>query len=173
MEGTVRASSTAATEEASAAVSAALALAGPQMGRCSPKDSPARKARYGVPERAGRTACARSSQVDSSGLSEYCGSSRYSPGQWAAAADLGEHRPQQQFRHQCVLRRRAELGGERSVQPQGVKRRGELGAEDGERDRAPVYIAGITDGLGRALRRRGLIRDGYAHGTFRENLLAF
>ena len=30
-----------------------------------------------------------------------------------------------------------------------------------------------TDGLGRALRRCGLIRDGYAHGTFRENLLAF
>lgn len=35
------------------------------------------------------------------------------------------------------------------------------------------YVAEITDGLGRALRRRGLIRDGYAHGTFRENLLAF
>jgi FMN-dependent oxidoreductase (nitrilotriacetate monooxygenase family) len=35
------------------------------------------------------------------------------------------------------------------------------------------YIAEITDGLGRALRRRGLIRDGYGHGTFRENLLAF
>ena len=35
------------------------------------------------------------------------------------------------------------------------------------------YIAEITDGLGRVLRRRGLIRDGYAHGTFRENLLAF
>jgi len=35
------------------------------------------------------------------------------------------------------------------------------------------YIAEITDGLGRALRRRGLIRDGYEHPTFRENLLAF
>ena len=35
------------------------------------------------------------------------------------------------------------------------------------------YIAEITDGLGRPLRRRGLIRDGYTHGTFRENLLAF
>jgi FMN-dependent oxidoreductase (nitrilotriacetate monooxygenase family) len=35
------------------------------------------------------------------------------------------------------------------------------------------YIAEISDGLGRALRRRGLVRDGYEHGTFRENLLAF
>jgi long-chain alkane monooxygenase len=35
------------------------------------------------------------------------------------------------------------------------------------------YIAEITDGLGRALRRRGLVRDGYEHATFRENLLAF
>jgi FMN-dependent oxidoreductase (nitrilotriacetate monooxygenase family) len=35
------------------------------------------------------------------------------------------------------------------------------------------YMAEISDGLGRALRRRGLIRDGYEHGTFRENLLAF
>jgi FMN-dependent oxidoreductase (nitrilotriacetate monooxygenase family) len=35
------------------------------------------------------------------------------------------------------------------------------------------YIAEITDGLGRALRRRGLIQDGYPHSTFRENLLAF
>jgi FMN-dependent oxidoreductase (nitrilotriacetate monooxygenase family) len=35
------------------------------------------------------------------------------------------------------------------------------------------YVAEITDGLGSALRRRGLIRDQYEHGTFRENLLAF
>jgi alkanesulfonate monooxygenase SsuD/methylene tetrahydromethanopterin reductase-like flavin-dependent oxidoreductase (luciferase family) len=35
------------------------------------------------------------------------------------------------------------------------------------------YVAEITDGLAPALRRRGLIRDGYAHATFRDNLLAF
>jgi long-chain alkane monooxygenase len=35
------------------------------------------------------------------------------------------------------------------------------------------YIAEITDGLGRALRRRGLVRDGYPFATFRANLLAF
>jgi len=34
-------------------------------------------------------------------------------------------------------------------------------------------IAEIADGLSPALRRRGLIRDGYDHPTFRENLLAF
>jgi len=34
-------------------------------------------------------------------------------------------------------------------------------------------IAEIADGLAPALRRRGLIRDGYEHQTFRENLLAF
>jgi FMN-dependent oxidoreductase (nitrilotriacetate monooxygenase family) len=34
-------------------------------------------------------------------------------------------------------------------------------------------IAEIADGLAPALRRRGLIRDGYEHKTFRENLLAF
>jgi long-chain alkane monooxygenase len=34
-------------------------------------------------------------------------------------------------------------------------------------------IAEITDGLAPALRRRGVIRDGYEHSTFRENLLAF
>ncbi len=31
----------------------------------------------------------------------------------------------------------------------------------------------VCDGLAPALRRRGLIRDGYEHATFRENLLAF
>jgi hypothetical protein len=31
----------------------------------------------------------------------------------------------------------------------------------------------VTDGLAPALRRRGLIRDGYEGRTFRENLLAF
>lgn len=35
------------------------------------------------------------------------------------------------------------------------------------------YIAEVTDGLAPALRKRGLIRDGYAHPTLRENLLAF
>jgi len=34
-------------------------------------------------------------------------------------------------------------------------------------------IAEIADGLGPALRTRGLIRSGYDHATFRENLLAF
>ncbi|MEV1292182.1 NtaA/DmoA family FMN-dependent monooxygenase [Pseudonocardia sp. NPDC049635] len=34
-------------------------------------------------------------------------------------------------------------------------------------------IAEITDGLAPALRRRGLIRDGYEHATFRANLHAF
>jgi long-chain alkane monooxygenase len=34
-------------------------------------------------------------------------------------------------------------------------------------------IAEIADGLGPALRRRGVIRDSYEHKTFRENLLAF
>ena len=34
-------------------------------------------------------------------------------------------------------------------------------------------IAEIADGLAPALRRRGLIRDGYNHATFRENLLEF
>jgi FMN-dependent oxidoreductase (nitrilotriacetate monooxygenase family) len=35
------------------------------------------------------------------------------------------------------------------------------------------YISEIADGLGPALRRRGLTRDGYSHSTFRENLMAF
>ena len=35
------------------------------------------------------------------------------------------------------------------------------------------FITEITDGLAPALRRRGLIRDGYEDGTFRDNLLAF
>ena len=34
-------------------------------------------------------------------------------------------------------------------------------------------IAEIADGLGPALRRRGLTRNGYEHATFRDNLLAF
>jgi len=34
-------------------------------------------------------------------------------------------------------------------------------------------ITEVTDGLAPALRRRGLIRDGYEGRTFRENLLAF
>lgn len=34
-------------------------------------------------------------------------------------------------------------------------------------------VGDIADGLAPALRRRGLIRDGYEHSTFRENLLAF
>ncbi|MHB8734398.1 MAG: NtaA/DmoA family FMN-dependent monooxygenase [Terriglobales bacterium] len=34
-------------------------------------------------------------------------------------------------------------------------------------------VAEVADGLAPALRRRGLIRDGYEHSTFRENLLAF
>jgi FMN-dependent oxidoreductase (nitrilotriacetate monooxygenase family) len=34
-------------------------------------------------------------------------------------------------------------------------------------------ITEVCDGLAPALRRRGLIRDGYAHKTFRENLLDF
>ncbi|MBM9467364.1 NtaA/DmoA family FMN-dependent monooxygenase [Nakamurella leprariae] len=35
------------------------------------------------------------------------------------------------------------------------------------------YISEIADGLCPELRRRGLIRDGYEHRTFRENLMAF
>ncbi|MFD5179454.1 FMNH2-dependent monooxygenase, partial [Nocardia sp. NPDC058379] len=35
------------------------------------------------------------------------------------------------------------------------------------------HIAEIADGLAPALRRRGLIRDGYNYSTFRENLLEF
>ncbi|MCU1529903.1 MAG: FMNH2-dependent monooxygenase [Frondihabitans sp.] len=34
-------------------------------------------------------------------------------------------------------------------------------------------IADVTDGLAPALRRRGAIRDGYAHKTFKENLQSF
>lgn len=34
-------------------------------------------------------------------------------------------------------------------------------------------IAEITDGLAPALRKRGLIRDGYNHQTFRDNLFDF
>ncbi|GAA4545914.1 NtaA/DmoA family FMN-dependent monooxygenase [Pseudonocardia xishanensis] len=35
------------------------------------------------------------------------------------------------------------------------------------------YVSEISDGLGAALRRRGLTRDGYAGSTLRENLLEF
>lgn len=35
------------------------------------------------------------------------------------------------------------------------------------------YVSEVTDGLCTALRRRGLIRDGYSHDTFRENLREF
>jgi hypothetical protein len=35
------------------------------------------------------------------------------------------------------------------------------------------YIAEIADGLSPALRRRGLIRDGYSHEHLRDNLMAF
>jgi alkanesulfonate monooxygenase SsuD/methylene tetrahydromethanopterin reductase-like flavin-dependent oxidoreductase (luciferase family) len=35
------------------------------------------------------------------------------------------------------------------------------------------YIAEITDGLAPALQRRGLIRTGYSHDKFRENLFEF
>jgi FMN-dependent oxidoreductase (nitrilotriacetate monooxygenase family) len=35
------------------------------------------------------------------------------------------------------------------------------------------YIAEVADGLGPALRRRGLIRDGYSHSTLRQNLMEF
>ena len=37
----------------------------------------------------------------------------------------------------------------------------------------PVIREMIADGLAPALRKRGLIRDGYHHSTFRENLLEF
>jgi len=37
----------------------------------------------------------------------------------------------------------------------------------------PRFIAEIADGLAPALRKRGLIRNGYSHETLRENLLAF
>jgi Coenzyme F420-dependent N5,N10-methylene tetrahydromethanopterin reductase and related flavin-dependent oxidoreductases len=37
----------------------------------------------------------------------------------------------------------------------------------------PRYVAEVADGLGGALRRRGLIRDGYSHEHLRDNLLAF
>lgn len=35
------------------------------------------------------------------------------------------------------------------------------------------YISEITDGLAPELRKRGLIRDGYAHSLFRDNLMDF
>jgi alkanesulfonate monooxygenase SsuD/methylene tetrahydromethanopterin reductase-like flavin-dependent oxidoreductase (luciferase family) len=35
------------------------------------------------------------------------------------------------------------------------------------------YLNEICDGLAPALRKRGLIRDGYDHALFRDNLLAF
>jgi alkanesulfonate monooxygenase SsuD/methylene tetrahydromethanopterin reductase-like flavin-dependent oxidoreductase (luciferase family) len=35
------------------------------------------------------------------------------------------------------------------------------------------YVAQMTDGLCPALQRRGLLRTGYPHSTFRENLLSF
>jgi FMN-dependent oxidoreductase (nitrilotriacetate monooxygenase family) len=38
---------------------------------------------------------------------------------------------------------------------------------------ARKYVSEITDGLATALRRRGLIRDHYAHELFRDNLLDF
>ncbi|MEV1294208.1 NtaA/DmoA family FMN-dependent monooxygenase [Pseudonocardia sp. NPDC049635] len=37
----------------------------------------------------------------------------------------------------------------------------------------PRFVAEIAEGLGGALRRRGLIRDGYSHEHLRDNLLAF
>lgn len=36
-----------------------------------------------------------------------------------------------------------------------------------------LQIAEITDGLAPALRRRGLIRDGYTYSTLKENLQEF
>ncbi|MFF5010534.1 NtaA/DmoA family FMN-dependent monooxygenase [Streptomyces phaeochromogenes] len=47
---------------------------------------------------------------------------------------------------------------------------------DGFLIRGPMtrrYISEIADGLAPALRKRGLIRNGYTHPTFRENLLEF
>jgi alkanesulfonate monooxygenase SsuD/methylene tetrahydromethanopterin reductase-like flavin-dependent oxidoreductase (luciferase family) len=47
---------------------------------------------------------------------------------------------------------------------------------DGFLVQAPVTrrtVAEIADGLSPCLRRRGLVRDGYAHPTLRGNLLAF
>jgi FMN-dependent oxidoreductase (nitrilotriacetate monooxygenase family) len=52
----------------------------------------------------------------------------------------------------------AEVGGDGFMITEGLTRRA---------------IAEITDGLGPALRQRGLIRDGYPHKLFRDNLLAF
>ncbi|MCF7550462.1 NtaA/DmoA family FMN-dependent monooxygenase [Pseudonocardia sp. WMMC193] len=64
--------------------------------------------------------------------------------------------------------------------PDGVAAQmGEAMAEaggDGFLVQAPItrrIVAEVADGLAPALRRRGLVRDGYAHPTFRENLLAF
>jgi FMN-dependent oxidoreductase (nitrilotriacetate monooxygenase family) len=51
-----------------------------------------------------------------------------------------------------------EIGGDGFMITEGVTRRA---------------VAEITDGLAPALKRRGLIRTGYAHRLFRDNLLAF
>jgi len=51
-----------------------------------------------------------------------------------------------------------EIGGDGFMITEGVTRRS---------------IAEITDGLAPALKRRGLIRTGYPHALFRDNLLAF
>jgi FMN-dependent oxidoreductase (nitrilotriacetate monooxygenase family) len=51
-----------------------------------------------------------------------------------------------------------EVGGDGFLISGGVNRR---------------YIAEIADGLAPALRKRGLIRDGYTHEMFRDNLLEF
>jgi alkanesulfonate monooxygenase SsuD/methylene tetrahydromethanopterin reductase-like flavin-dependent oxidoreductase (luciferase family) len=51
-----------------------------------------------------------------------------------------------------------EMGGDGFMITEGVTRRA---------------IGEITDGLAPALRRRGLIRTGYEHSLFRDNLLAF
>jgi alkanesulfonate monooxygenase SsuD/methylene tetrahydromethanopterin reductase-like flavin-dependent oxidoreductase (luciferase family) len=52
----------------------------------------------------------------------------------------------------------AEIGGDGFMITEGLTRRA---------------IAEVTDGLGPALRRRGLIRDGYPSKLFRDNLLDF
>jgi alkanesulfonate monooxygenase SsuD/methylene tetrahydromethanopterin reductase-like flavin-dependent oxidoreductase (luciferase family) len=51
-----------------------------------------------------------------------------------------------------------EMGGDGFMITEGVTRRA---------------ISEITDGLAPALKRRGLIRTGYQHKLFRDNLLAF
>jgi hypothetical protein len=51
-----------------------------------------------------------------------------------------------------------EIGGDGFMITEGVTRRA---------------VAEIADGLAPALKRRGLIRTGYEHRLFRDNLLAF